>query len=184
MAVHDASIVAVRPSSKRRIAIGVVLGRGAVRVAERRAPCEHVLDRHVLAHDPARGLDAVAAHVQERAAARRLDVPEVLGVRPRVALAGAHRQHPPEGARVDQLPELHDLGAEHLVLEVAVEDAGVGDEAQHLGRLVAGPAERLRAEHALARGDRGADCVEMQVVRERDHDQVDGRVGASPAIVS
>ena len=115
----------------------VVLAGGLVAVAERRAPGEDLADRRVLADDEAGGLDAVAAHVEERAAAGRLGIPEVGGVRTRVTLARAHREDPPERARGDHLGDLHDLRAEDLVLEVAVEDAGLADEPEHLRRLVA-----------------------------------------------
>ena len=104
-------------------------------MAERRAPGEDLCDPDVLADDVPGRLDAVTAHVQERAAAGRLGVPEVLRMRPGVALTRAHREDPPERARRDHLGDLDDLRAEDFVLHVAVEDARVLDEAEHLGGL-------------------------------------------------
>ena len=54
-----------------------------------------VADRDVLAEQVARGLDAVRGHVEQRAAAGQLGVPEVGGVRAAVALARAERHGRP-----------------------------------------------------------------------------------------
>ena len=147
-------------------------------MAERRTPGEDVGDLDVLADDVPRGLDAVAAHVQERPAARRLGIPEVRCVRTGVTLAGAHREDPAEGTGGDHLADLDDIRAEDLVLEVAVEESCLLDETEHLGGLFGVPPERLGAQDALAGRDRGADRLEMEVVGQRDDDEVDVRVGA------
>ncbi len=120
----------------------------------------------------------MAAHVEEGAAASRLAVPEVGGVRTGVTLAGAHRQHATHRPGRDHLMDLDDLGREDLVLEVPVEDAGLANEPQHLRGLGRVPAERLRAQHALARRDRGPDGLEVEVVGQRDDDEVDAGIGA------
>ena len=157
---------------------GVVLAGRLVGVAERRAPGEDLGDPDVLADDVAGRLDAVTAHVQERAAAGGLGIPEVRRMRPGVALTRAHREDPSERARRHHLGDLDDLRAEDLVLHVAVEHARVLDEAEHLGRLRGVPAERLRAQDALAGRGRGPDRLEMEVVGEGDDDEVDLGVGA------
>ena len=135
-------------------------------------------DPDVLADDVAGSLDAVTAHVEERAAAGRLGVPEVRRMRPGVALTRAHREDPSEGARRDHLGDLDDLRAEDFVLHVAVEHARVMDEAEHLGGLRGVPAERLGARTPLPAAVGGPDRLEMEVVWEGDDDQVDLGVAA------
>ena len=93
-------------------------------VHERRAPRERRLDPDVLAEHVARGLDAVGRHVEHRAAAGELGIPEVRGMRPGVRLAGTERDRPTDGTRLHHLAHPHELGAEDDVLEVAAPDAG------------------------------------------------------------
>ncbi len=76
---------------------------GLDRVHLRRTPA-HGLDRpHVLAHEAAADLDAVAAHVDEGAPARHLLRPEPVAVRPGVRLARAGPEHAADGAGTDRL---------------------------------------------------------------------------------
>ena len=129
---------------------GVVLAGGLVGVAERGAPGERLGQRDVLAEEVARRLDRVAAHVEQRAAAGRLGVPEVRGVRAGVRLAGADGEHLADRAVLDHLARLHHVRREHLGLGVAVHHAGVLDDPEDLRRLRRVAGERLRADDRLA----------------------------------
>ncbi len=132
---HDTSMVAARPSANRIDHHRVVLARGPVAVDERGAPGEHLGDLGLLAEQEAGVFGAMGCHVEQRAAARQLGVPEVRRVRAGVALAGAHRREPPDRARADHVAHAEQVGVEDHVLEVGVEHAGVGHGAQHVGRL-------------------------------------------------
>jgi len=54
-----------------------------------------------------------------------------------------------------------------------VEDAGLLHDLEHLARLRRRAAERLGAQDSLAGLGRGAHRVRVQVVRQRDHHEVD-----------
>src|SRR6185312_837503 len=105
----------------------------------------------LLADERADDLDAVAAEVDDGAAAGLLRVPEPRAVRPRVRLARARPRDVadlPGAHRRDRLQRLRRVGE---VLEVAREHAGALDRVEDPLRLVRVPRERLRAEDRLAR---------------------------------
>jgi hypothetical protein len=146
-------------------------------VDERVAPGEDIANRDVLAEHRSSGLGAVRGHVEEGAAAGEVGVPEMRRMRAAVALASSERRQPTDRSRLDHLAHSDHLGVEDDILEVGIEDAGVADEAEHLGGLLRVSAERLRAGDPLAVARRGTNRVEVEVVRERDHDEVDLGVG-------
>ena len=147
-------------------------------VHEGRAPRERRLDPDVLAEHVARGLDAVGRHVEHRAAAGELGIPEVRGMRPGVRLAGTERDRPTDGTRLDHLAHPHQLGTEDDVLEVAAPDAGRCHGPEHLRGLVRGSGEWLGAHDALAVAGGRRHGLHVEVVRQRDDDQIDVLVGA------
>src|SRR5256885_3287418 len=100
------------------------------------------------------------------------------GVRTAVALARTKGRHDADRPRLDHLVHPDRLGVEHDVLEIGVEHAGVRDELEHLASLGGVPAEGLRASDGLAVPGRGADGLDMEMVRERHDDEVDLRIGA------
>src|ERR1700682_1805186 len=111
----------------------VVLAGCLLLVHERRAPGEDVLDRMLLAEQVASGLDRVAAHVQQRATAGDLCVPEMRRVRPRGGLAGTDRQEGSDGSRLHYGGGPHYVRREALDLRVAVHHPRRSREANHLG---------------------------------------------------
>ena len=142
----------------------------------------HDLHRPVpLAHEVADDLDAVAAKVDDGAAARKPPVPEPRAVRAGVRLAGADPGHVAQGAVLNGLDGLERLGRVAEVLEVAAKDPRLLHGLQHSAGLVRGPAERLGAEHGLAGLGDGLDGLLVEVVGQRHHDNVslgvaDGRL--------
>ena len=170
---------------------------GVVLVGDRvdeRVGVAHDLDRPVpLADEVADDLDAVAAEVDDRAAAGQPPVPEPRRVRPRMRLSRTDPGHVadrPVRRRLDRLERLRRVAQ---VLEVAAEDAGRLDDVEHPLRLLGRPAERLRAQDGLA-GLRGQpDGLLVQEVGERDDHhvrvrmvdrggQVGRRLGDRPAL--
>ena len=129
-------------------------------------------DRPVpLAHEVADDLDAVAAEVDDRAAAGQPAVPEPGAVRPGVRLAGADPGHVAERPVLHGLDRLERLGRVAQVLEVAAEHARPLDRLEHPLRLGRRAAQRLRAQDRLARRRDGLHGLLVEVVRERDdHD--------------
>ena len=166
-------MVAARPSAKRMIIMA--LSSPVVRVAmdQRGAPGEDVRDREVLAEQEARVLRAVRGHVQQRAAAGQLRVPEVRRVRPGVALAGAHRREAADGAGLHHVPHPEQVRVEDHVLEVGVEDAGLVDRPEHVRGLGGVAAQGLRARDALARLRQRDHRVTVEVIRDGDDDEID-----------
>ncbi len=156
----------------------VVLARGPVAMDEGVAPGEDVPRRQVLAEQEARDLDPMARHVEQRPAPGELGVPEVGGVRAAVALPGAEGGHPPDRAGRDHVADAQDVRVPDDVLQVRREDAGVRHRAEHVGGLRRVPPERLRAGDGLPGRGGGEDGIAVEVVRERDDDEVHARVGA------
>ena len=100
---------------------GVVLVRDRV---HERVRVAQDLDRPVpLAHEVADDLDAVAAEVDDRAAAGQPAVPEPGAVRPGMGLARPDPRHVADGTRADRRDRLERLGRVAQVLEIAAEDA-------------------------------------------------------------
>ncbi len=117
-------------------------------------------------------------HVEQRAAPRQVGVPEVVGVRTTVPFARPECREATDRPRLDHLAHPDHLGVEDDVLEIGAEDPGFRHEAEHLGRFLGVPSERFGAGDALAVPGCGANGLEMEVVRERDDDEVDLRIGA------
>ena len=133
----------------------------------------HHLDRPVaLAHEVADDLDAVAAEVDDRAAAGQATVPEPGAVRPGMGLAGADPGDVADRAVLDRLDRLERLRRVAQVLEVAAEDAGLLDRLEHPARLLGRPTERLGAQDGLAGRGRQPDRLLVEVVRQADDDDV------------
>src|SRR4029077_6619595 len=108
------------------------------------------LDRPVpLADEVADDLDAVAAEVDDRAAAGQPAVPEPCGMWAGMRLARAHPGDVADRAVLDRGDRLERLGRVAQVLEVATEDAGRLDHLEHPARFLGRPAERLGAQDRL-----------------------------------
>ena len=114
---------------------GVFAG-GLVAVHHAWRPTPDLGDRVVLAEEVPRRFDGVAAHVEQRAAAGGLGVPEVRCVRTGMTLAGAHGEQLADAAGLDHLVGLGDVGREHRALGIAVPDAGFVGRIEDLLRLV------------------------------------------------
>ena len=153
------------------------------------------LDRPVpLPDEVADDLDAVAAEVDDRAAAGQPPVPEPRRMRSGVRLARADPGHVPDRSALDRADRLERLRRVAEVLEVAGEHARALDRVEHPLRLLGGPPERLRAQDRLAgvRGDRDGLFVH-EVRHSDDHDvglrvadrrlQVRGQFGDAPAFL-
>jgi len=133
----------------------------------------HDLDRPVpLADEVADDLDAVAAEVDDGAAAGEPAVPEPGAVGARMRLAGADPGHVTQGTVLDGLDRLEGLGRVAQVLEIAAEHPGLLDGLEHPPGLVGGSAKGLRAQDGLAGRGHRLDGLLVEVVRERDHDDV------------
>ena len=137
----------------------------------------HDLDRPVpLAHEVANDLDAVAAEVDDRPTAGEPTVPEPGRVRSGMGLARTDPGDVAERATLDGLEGLERLRRVAQVLEVAAEDAGLLDRLEDLPGLLGVAAERLRAQHRLARRRCRRHRLHVEVVRQADHHDVGVRV--------
>ena len=139
-------------------------------------PAHHLDGAVAFADEGADDLDAVAAHVDDGAAAGLLEVPEPRAVRPRVRLARADPQDIAQGPALHRRDGLQRLRGIDEVFEVAVEDAGLFDEIEHPLRLFGRAPERLRAKHGLAGFGGELHSLLVQMVRHADHDDVRLRV--------
>ena len=148
----------------------VVLGLD--RVHERVDPREHLDGPVALAHEAADDLDAVAAEVDDRAAARLPPVPEPRRMRTRMCLP---RARPRDGSDVPGLHRLHGLQRLRCVgevLEVAGEHAGALDRVEDALRLLGVARERLRAENRFPVPRAQLDRLLVHVVGQTDDDDV------------
>ena len=148
----------------------VVLGLD--RMDERVGPAHHLDGPVLLAHVGADDLDAVAAEVDDRPAARLRRVPEPGAVRAGMRLARARPEDVADLARLHGRDRLQRLRRVDEILEVAAEDAGALDRVEHPLRLLGRARERLRAEHRLAVLRAELDRLLVQLVRQPDHDRV------------
>jgi len=104
-------------------------------VDQRVAPREYIAHREVFAkHRPSR-LGAVRGHVEQRAAAGQVCIPEVGGVRTTVPFARSECREATDRPRLDHLAHPDHLGVEDDVLEIGAEDPRFRDESEHLGRF-------------------------------------------------
>ena len=142
------------------------------RMDQRVGVAQH-LDRPVpLADEVADDLDAVAAEVDDGAAAGQPAVPEPRAVRPGMGLARTDPGHVADRAGLHRREGLERLGRVAQVLEVAAEDPRVLHGLEHPGGLVRGPAQRLGAQHGLAGLRDGGDGLLVEEVREGHDDDV------------
>ena len=164
----------LQPQQEHRI----VLPGGLVHVHHRGAPREHVLDPVFLAEEVARCLDGVTTHVEQGAAARGLRVPEMRRVGTGVRLSRAHGQDVADRPALDHLARAHHVRREHLGLGVGVHHAGFAGHFDHLSRFASIARQGLGANHRFASGCCRAGGGEVEVVRQRDHHELDLGVGA------
>ena len=148
----------------------VVLGLDGVH--QRVGPAHHLHGPVSLADEVADDLDAVAAEIDDRAAAGEPMVPEPRSVRPRMRFARPHPGHLTDRALAHRRNRLQRLRRVAQVLEVTGEDARVLDHLQHPPCLVGGAPERLGAQDRLARPRGHGDGLLVQVIGKRDHDDV------------
>jgi hypothetical protein len=152
------------------------------------------LDRPVpLADEAPDDLDAVAAKVDDRAAAGQPPVPEPRRVGTRMRLARPDPRHVADRPALHRRDGLQGLGRVAEVLEVPAEDPGRLDRLEHPLGFLRRPTERLRAQDRLARLGHQPDDLLVQEVRQADdHDvrvrvvdrrlEVRRRVGDRPAL--
>ena len=124
----------------------------------------------------------MAHHVGEHAAALALALPEPGLVRAGMLLGRARQIGPPalrHGAPPDDVLAAHHGGREHLVLQIAVQQAGILGQRQHLARLGERARQRLLAGDGAQRRaglhqpmDLAHD-VEAGVVRRQHPERVD-----------
>jgi hypothetical protein len=167
--------------------------RGAARAEIEQAP-ELLVDALGAAHrrpahrdrrspeHPARDVDAVRAHVVQRPTA-------VLGHAANVAgIADREREHGDDGPQlsdrplVEQAPDDLPLGVEAVHERLHPHDAARGAVVDHGGRLGRVERRRLLAQDVLARVGRPRRPLGVEVVRERNVDRVDVRVGEQPGV--
>ena len=153
---------------------GVVLIRD--RMDQRVGVTQH-LDRPIpLADEVADDLDAVAAKVDDRAAARQPAIPEPGRMGSRVGLTRADPRDVADRALGRRLDRLERLRRVTQVLEVATEDARRLYRRQHPAGFLGRASERLRAQDGLARGRRQPDRLLVQEVGQGDHDHIGVRM--------
>ncbi len=166
--------LADRPALEPDQPDAVVLGVDGV---HQRVGPAHDLDGPVgLADEAADDLDAVAAHVDDRAPAGELRIPEPGAVRAGVRLAAADPERLPDRAVPHRLQRLERFRRIDQILQIAGEDARSLDRLQHLLSLLGLAPERLGAEDGLA-GPGGLEHdVAVEEVRQANHDGVGLRV--------
>ena len=149
---------------------GVVLCADGV---HQRVRVAHDLDGAIaLAHEAAADLDAVAAQVDDGAAAGQAMVPEPGRMGAGVGLPGAHPGDVTDGSVLHGLDGLERLGGVDQVLQVAAEDTGLLDRLQHALGLIRGAPQGLGHEHGLAGPRDRADGLLVQEVGQRHDDHV------------
>src|SRR5579883_387504 len=126
----------------------------------------------VLADEGAADLDAVAAEVDDGTATRLLDIPEPGAMGSGVRLARARPQDLAEGAGPYGLNGLLRFGGVDEVFQVAMKDAGLLHDLQHVAGFAGVTGQRLGTQDRLA-GLRGQfDGLFVLVIRQADHHDV------------
>ncbi len=144
---------------------------------DERVRVAHDLDRPVpLADEVADDLDAVAAEVDDRAAACQPAIPEPRGMRSWMRLARADPRHVADRPAFHSRDRLEGLRRVDEILQVAGEHARRLDGLEHPLGLVRVPAERLGAQHGLARPRGQRDRLLVEEIRQPDDDDVGVRV--------
>jgi hypothetical protein len=99
------------------------------------------------------------------------------GVGTGVRFTGADGEHASNGAGLNQLMGPHDRRGEDLGFRVPVDHPCRGDGGEHLPGLGSVPGERFRTDDVLAVSGGRERGLEVQVVRQRDQDEIDVRAG-------
>ena len=123
----------------------------------------------LFAHEAADDLDAVAAQVDDGAAAGLGRVPEPGAVGSRMGFPGTDPENPAQGARPHRFQRLQRLGRVDQILQVAGKDARLLHRLQHAPGFGAGPGQRLGAQDRLARTGGQLHRFFVQVVGKSDH---------------
>ena len=129
----------------------------------------HDLHRaHVLADVVARNFHAVAAQIEDGAAARLGLVPKPVGVRAGVRFAGPRPQDFAECPALDGFQRFQELGRVAQVLQVAGKNARLFHRFQHLQTFLGVASERFGGHHGLFVFGTGQHRRQVQVVGQRN----------------
>jgi hypothetical protein len=162
------------PLTSSHQAHGVILG--VDRVHLRIGPAHHLHRPHILADEIARDLDAMAAHVDDRAAAGDRLVPEPIAVRARVRFTAARPQHLAQRPALHRMKRLERFRRIHEVFQIPGEHPRLLDRFQHPFRFFRRATQRLGAQNGLARLRRQRHRFFMQIIGQPNHDHIRVRV--------